>query len=656
MEKVEMNWKTTLATLGLTAAIAGCNSSGSDNDSDSGSSTRTIDFNYQVSSLFQQTVNDTTSRAIESDDYTPRSSMARSFTAADIMVGELQVTPVSGGASQTFTWSIYLDDTTWAVESNLSIDLDPGAYDFDLLLAKDDFQYVASTTYVVVDGTNDVPMTISPVIGDLVVNVSAVEELEDFKFQYDATELLGLTDPQIGVSVDGAAEQIFTINPATGLSDAYLNLDDGAHHLDLKLYDANVQVGKSIDAQESVTIVAGQDINMDLVPLHAETQLILTEAGGDANVTVNLPELVADEVGGINNLQTTFSVVGAKNPLQETTLSFNAVTNGYQANFVLSDLQYDDLTVDIKFDEIDSGENIGRCIGTWTLSTLSQTLNCNIELRRRAVIGGSLLAVLGINVLNQDSEPVEGVVIKDQNDNILGITGSGVWGTKGYLKTYLKAGDYTLTAEDQVNNLKGSESKTLTVLDVENVLIKISEQPLVSGDTCASIKSTNPSAIDGVYSIDPDTVAIGADAFDAYCDMTSHGGGWTLVSVRQKSVAFTTHNQVTNPDTDVDAFNDINWNNILIPSTEMYFVTSEGAWGIADISTLRNASRYQLPNSLRVGYLAFHEASSSSDYCYVGHNNALYVTNMYEDCSDTIFKESSGFGGADHEKLFIYVR
>jgi hypothetical protein len=35
--------------------------------------------------------------------------------------------------------------------------------------------------------------------------------------------------------------------------------------------------------------------------------------------------------------------------------------------------------------------------------------------------------------------------------------------------------------------------------------------------TCQTIKTSNPSAADGVYSIDPDGLG-GLAAFDAYCD------------------------------------------------------------------------------------------------------------------------------------------
>ncbi len=55
--------------------------------------------------------------------------------------------------------------------------------------------------------------------------------------------------------------------------------------------------------------------------------------------------------------------------------------------------------------------------------------------------------------------------------------------------------------------------------------------------SCAEILTADPAATDGVYLIDPDGLG-GLAPFDVQCDMTTDGGGWTLIAFNDETTTF----------------------------------------------------------------------------------------------------------------------
>lgn len=108
------------------------------------------------------------------------------------------------------------------------------------------------------------------------------------------------------------------------------------------------------------------------------------------------------------------------------------------------------------------------------MSSTGGTSLCTLELIRRAVNSGNLVATVGVNVLTSEMEPVAGANV--YVDGVFkGITGSGTFGTSGYLKLYSIAGEKTFSAESNDSTLTGSITETLKVLGVHNVDITVGE-------------------------------------------------------------------------------------------------------------------------------------------------------------------------------------
>ena len=395
---------------------------------------------------------------------------------ANLLQGAMQVTNLVNGDISSFPWTVNVDENDLAnVQSFQTLVLEPGSYAFELTVSDGNRTYSGSSIHTVNDGDTAIaPMTIRPVIGDTLIDAATVAELIDFRFNYSVADINGanLSNPSIGITINNNSEQIFLLNPSTGLTEhMLLNLLPGQYDISLRLLDNGIQVGKSVSFQETgVTVAQGIDVSMDIVPLHGEFALSLAVEGADATVNLQIPPEVVDEVGGSANLQTILSVTGDNYPLQEQALSLTPNATGYSANVVLPEVFYGELTFEMIFTDILGSEEVGYCVADVLLSDASSSVNCEITLRRRQVVSGNLLSAVGINVSGENGAAIPGALISI-DDQQVAITNSASFSTAGYSKIFLASGTHTIRA--QMGTAFGEVEFTSVPLSVNNIAITL---------------------------------------------------------------------------------------------------------------------------------------------------------------------------------------
>ena len=474
-----MNHKKTtsiLTLLLLTFLLIGCSNEGTE------TTNTKVETNLNISLSALYASKSTGNRAI---------SRAVSNASTKILTGELEALNHTTSTTEIFTWSAYLDESNLNVTSNKTLSLVPGDYTFSLLLSDTNKQYVGTSVLEVLDdGTqNSIALTVSPVIGDTIFNVSVVSDLAGYRFQYATNELTSLTNPQVGVSIDGEAQDIFTINPVTGLSQAYLNLIDGTYNAHLSFYDGNIQVGRSVPAQENITVIAGEPLSIDIIALHTEAEFLIDIADSNATVKAIISQEIIDEIT-LANLEVVMQLSDG-NTTYESLMTLSLESNQTVGTTIVPNMQFGTYAFELTFnDTSEPSVPVGTCLmENVVLDTNGSTINCEITLQRRSVIGGNLLAVVGVNVFNTNNEPIAGALVY-VNDVLIGLTDSDTFGTAGYLKTYQVAGNTMFKAED--SNMTGETNTTLDPLGVSNVDVVLDTLIIPVINTAPSLASGKP--------------------------------------------------------------------------------------------------------------------------------------------------------------------
>ncbi|KZN65150.1 hypothetical protein N473_00855 [Pseudoalteromonas luteoviolacea CPMOR-1] len=182
--------------------------------------------------------------------------------------------------------------------------------------------------------------------------------------------------------------------------------------------------------------------------------------------------------------------------------------------------------------------------------------------------------------------------------------------------------------------------------------------------SCAEILANGLSTGSGVYSIKPDNVQ---SPYKVYCDMETHGGGWTLVGIKSKTQPNVQVDELLSLDQKANVITDQKWAGFKYTAQEMLVTADNDTAAILDMVTLNSANCTPLANSLTDDVLAHAESAgctgAGQDYSFL--NSAKFKTSVY-DYSNTKFiieRFGNGWGvggnGPYHynaQNMWLYVR
>ncbi len=451
--------------------------------------------------------------------------------------GTLTVYNESLNEYQYFPWSIYIEAQGFTVLSNSTLTLVPGSYTLSLLVSNLTRQYGGEGTLEVAeDAQVSFELQLAPVVGAIDASVDDLSTYSQVKVQFSLDQLASIDVPRLGIWVNGEDEYVFDISKAESINQFYLDTLDTVDDFYLKFYDDIQLIAKSDSFNADLLFAADGSAEVELYPLVSEIDFsFVNDDQYPSLITLTVPADIIDEIGSIENITTTVTIVGSETPYQQYVLDeLVAVDDTYQSTTNIQISSFETIEFELEFKDSTSQNVLGGCSSSWDVSSFSQSLVCASKVVGDNVVNTSLKSVVSINTVSILGNPVEGVVIKDQFDVTWGISGNDGQ-SQGYLSYRVMSGDYVLTG-----TLDGevviTQSISLAALEAKNITLVINDASVLAypGTSCRQLIMDNPDVPSGFYTIDvdgptdPDSEA-NATQQVVYCNMDELNGGWTLV-------------------------------------------------------------------------------------------------------------------------------
>lgn len=455
----------------------GCKSdSGNSNDNNSPevvqtAEQRTVSINPGFSALYERTIGGKNTSDVS----------RQAKDVFDDFIGTMTVTDKDGQnvTNSPFDILVQVNPADWSARMDQTLALFPGTYTVEIDVNRENFRYKGTKTILVADGVDQShDLSIQPVIADTTVAVGAVTRTRKVTFKYPADQLQQFTAPKIGVTLNSGQERFFTVNKESGETTTLLNLPEGTNTVKLKFFDGSDQLGKSKADQEVIEVGSdpAESFIINLIPLEGRFKFNLAVNGGNAGLTVDLPDEAIAEAAGVDNLQVKASLIQSDliKYQNETTATGNA--SAYKADFQFTEVYYGNYILRLEF--VDKAEKVtlGSCETVVELDNSSDILPCdNLQLTRTTYTSGDLLGSVHVTVKDQKLHSVTGALIKIDGQTVA-TTGEDAFGGPSYARFYRKPGSYTLT----VTHESGQASRDITVSSLQsglNLIIKL-EQPV----------------------------------------------------------------------------------------------------------------------------------------------------------------------------------